>query len=450
MTSALQKPLLLVNARIVNEGRIFDADVRIEGERIALIGPQLSADGAEVVDLAGCFLLPGLIDDQVHFRDPGMPHKATIATESRAALAGGVTSFFDMPNTSPATVDLDQLRAKRGIAGETSHANWAFYLGATNTNIEEVRRVGPELACGVKVFMGASTGNMLVDDPDTLDRIFADAPVPVAVHCEDTPMILEAERRFRERYGDDVPITAHPEIRSAEACFKSSSMAVDLARRHGTQLHVLHLTTERELALFSPGAVEDKNITVEACVHHLWFDQTDYPALGTRIKCNPAIKRPEDRAALLEAVRNGTIDVIATDHAPHTLEEKARPYFEAPAGLPLVQHLLPALLELHSQGEFTLELIVEKTAHNPARRFRVIDRGFIREGYFADLVAVNPDARTQVSDDNVLYRCGWSPFAGQTFRGAVQMTILNGQPVYRDGQIVGAPRGQALQFGRCR
>jgi dihydroorotase len=450
MTSAPQRPLLLVNARIVNEGRIFDADVRIEGERIALIGPQLSANGAEVVDLAGSFLLPGLIDDQVHFRDPGMPHKATIATESRAALAGGVTSFFDMPNTSPATVDLAQLRAKRGIAGETSHANWAFYLGATNTNIEEVRRVGPELACGVKVFMGASTGNMLVDDPDTLDRIFADAPVPVAVHCEDTPMILEAERRFRERYGDDVPITAHPEIRSAEACFKSSSMAVDLARRHGTQLHVLHLTTERELVLFSPGAVEDKNITVEACVHHLWFDQTDYPALGTRIKCNPAIKRPEDRAALLEAVRNGTIDVIATDHAPHTLEEKARPYFEAPAGLPLVQHLLPALLELHSQGEFTLELIVEKTAHNPARRFRAIDRGFIREGYFADLVAVNLEGQTQVSDQNVLYRCGWSPFAGQTFRGAVQMTILNGQPVYRDGQIVGAPRGQALQFGRCR
>ncbi len=443
----MSRPLVLVNARVVNDGAIVEADVRVEGRRIARIGAQLPTDGAEVIDLAGRHLLPGLIDDQVHFRDPGMPHKATIATESRAALAGGVTSFFDMPNTSPATVDLEQLRAKREIAARTSHANYAFYLGATNTNLEQIRRVGPDLACGVKVFMGASTGNMLVDDPQALEGIFAGASVPVAVHCEDTPMILEAERSYRERFGEDVPIAAHPLIRSAEACFKSSSMAVDLAKKHGTQLHVLHLTTARELALFEAGHVRDKRITVEACVHHLWFDETSYPMLGTRIKCNPAIKRTQDRDALVAAVCSGVIDVIATDHAPHTLEEKARSYFQAPAGLPLVQHLLPTLLEMHHRGQFSLELIVEKTAHNPALRFGVVDRGFIREGCYADLVVLDLDGRTEVSDDNVLYRCGWSPFAGETFRGSVSMTLLNGEVVFRDGGIVGSPRGMALEFG---
>ena len=439
--------LVLRNGRLVSDGQIVEADLLIEGERIARIGPAAAPAGAEVIDLDGRYVLPGLIDDQVHFREPGQPAKGTIESESRAAIAGGVTSFLDMPNNSPPAVTLDAVAAKRASAARTSYANHGFYLGATNTNLDEIRRASAAEVCGIKVFMGASTGNMLVDDSATLERIFAEAQVPVAAHCEDTPMILAAERRFRERYGDDVPIAAHPEIRSAEACFASSSRAVELARRHGTRLHVLHLSTERELELFEPGPIDGKRITAEVCVHHLWFEQSAYARLGARIKCNPAIKTIRDRDALVRAVVEDRIDVIATDHAPHTLEEKGRGYFEAPSGLPLVQHSLAMLLEQHRAGLFGLTTIVEKAAHNPARLFRIVDRGFIREGYYADLAVVDLGATSTVTTDSVLYRCGWSPLEGTTFHSAVQLTVLNGRIAYRNGVLSPERLGRPLEFG---
>jgi len=439
--------LVLRNGRLVSDGQIVEADLLIEGERIARIGPAAAPAGAEVIDLDGRYVLPGLIDDQVHFREPGQPAKGTIESESRAAIAGGVTSFLDMPNNSPPAVTLDAVAAKRASAARTSYANHGFYLGATNTNLDEIRRASAAEVCGIKVFMGASTGNMLVDDSATLERIFAEAQVPVAAHCEDTPMILAAERRFRERYGDDVPIAAHPEIRSAEACYASSSRAVELARRHGTRLHVLHLSTERELELFEPGPMDGKRITAEVCVHHLWFEQSAYARLGARIKCNPAIKTIRDRDALVRAVVEDRIDVIATDHAPHTLEEKGRGYFEAPSGLPLVQHSLAMLLEQHRAGLFGLTTIVEKAAHNPARLFRIVDRGFIREGYYADLAVVDLGATSTVTTDSVLYRCGWSPLEGTTFHSAVQLTVLNGRIAYRNGVVSPERLGRPLEFG---
>ncbi|HZF30462.1 MAG TPA: dihydroorotase [Gammaproteobacteria bacterium] len=438
--------LALINARLVNEGRIVDADVLIRGERIERVGAGALPPGAAVVDLAGKHLLPGLIDDQVHCREPGLTHKATLATESLAAICGGVTSFLDMPNTRPPTADRALLAAKRAIAAATCYANYGFYLGATNDNLEEIKAVGPDDACGIKVFMGASTGNMLVDDPGTLEEIFAGAHLPIATHCEDSPLIWENERRFRERYGDNVPIEAHPLIRSAEACYKSSSLAVDLARRHGTRLHVLHLSTARELDLFEAGPIAGKRITAEVCAHHLWFEQSSYATLGAKIKCNPAIKTAADREALRAAVRDGVIDVIATDHAPHTLEEKARPYFESPSGLPLVQHSLLMLLEQHRDGLFSLEQIVEKTAHNPAVLFGIVDRGFVREGHYADLVAVDLGGTTRVDAAQVRYKCGWSPLEGTEFHAAVDLTVQNGAIVYREGAPTGVRAAQALKF----
>ncbi|HEY8520343.1 MAG TPA: dihydroorotase [Gammaproteobacteria bacterium] len=438
--------LLLANGRLVNEGRIVEADLLIEGDRIARVGAGGVPAGAEVIDLAGRYVLPGLIDDQVHCREPGLTHKATIGSESRAAVAGGVTSFLDMPNTLPPTTDRARLEEKRRIAAASSHANYGFYLGATNDNLEEIKRVGPDLACGIKVFMGASTGNMLVDDPATLEGIFSGTALPVAAHCEDTPMIRAAEQRFRERYGDDVPMSAHPLIRSAEACYRSSSLAVELARRHGTRLHVLHLSTARELELFAPGPIDGKRITAEVCVHHLWFHDGRYADLGARIKCNPAIKTAADRAALLEAVATGRIDVIATDHAPHTLEEKGRGYFDAPSGLPLVQHSLLMLLDLHRQGFLTLPQIVEKAAHNPARLFGIVDRGFLREGYFADVAVVDLERTTTVTRKQILYRCGWSPLESAVLRAAVTLTLVNGRVAARNGVPEGEPHGRALEF----
>ncbi len=439
--------LQLVNAQLVNEGRIVATDVLIRDERIERIGAGAVPAGTTTIDLRGLHLLPGLIDDQVHCREPGLTHKATLATESLAALCGGVTSFLDMPNTQPPTTDRAALADKRRIAAATCHVNYGFYLGATNTNLEEVKRAGPEDACGVKVFMGASTGNMLVDDPATLEGIFAGARLPIATHCEFSPLIVENEKKYRERYGDAVPIEAHPLIRSEEACYRSSSLAVGLAKRHGARLHVLHLTTARELELFTPGPLEGKRITAEVCVHHLWFDESSYATLGTKIKCNPAIKTTADRDALRSAVNADRIDVIATDHAPHTLAEKARPYFEAPSGLPLVQHSLLMLLEQHAQGLFTLPKIVQKAAHNPALLFGIAERGFIREGYYADLVAVDLAGRTRVDAAQVLYKCGWSPFEGTEFRGRVALILLNGVPVFRDGQHIAGPRrAQALVF----
>ena len=439
--------ILLANAKLVNEGEVREVDVLIDGERISKVQPRVTAGaGFEVVDLEGRYLLPGLIDDQVHFREPGLTHKGSLATESRAAIRGGVTSVMEMPNTAPPTTDREALADKHRRAKGRCFSNYAFYLGATNDNLEEIRRITRSHACGIKVFMGASTGNMLVDDPAALEGIFADAPLPVATHCEDTPTILANEARFRAKYGESVPMSAHPLIRSAEACYRSSSLAVDLARRHGTRLHVLHLTTARELELFEPGPLADKRITAEVCVHHLWFDESRYADLGSRIKCNPAIKSRDDRDGLLEAVRDGRIDVIATDHAPHTLEEKSRPYFEAPAGLPLVQHSLQMLMECHLSGEISLAGIAEKAAHNPADLFGVVDRGFVREGYFADLVAVDIDEGEAVTGDSLEYKCGWSPLEGQRFNSSVHMTMLNGEVVFRDGRLAERPLGRRLEF----
>jgi dihydroorotase len=439
--------LLLANAQVVNEGRITATDVLVRGDRIERIGAGALPAGTTTIDLEGLHLLPGLIDDQVHCREPGLTHKATLATESLAAVYGGVTSFLDMPNTQPPTTDRAALEDKRRIAAATCHVNYGFYLGATNTNLEEIKRVGPSDACGVKVFMGASTGNMLVDDPATLEGIFAEARVPIAAHCEYSPLIWENEKRYRERYGDAVPIEAHPLIRSAEACYRSSSLAVSLAKRHDARLHVLHLTTARELELFDAGPIEGKRVTAEVCAHHLWFDESSYATLGTKIKCNPAIKTAADRAALRAAVVEDRIDVIATDHAPHTLEEKGRGYFEAPSGLPLVQHSLLMLLDQHADGLFTLPTIVEKAAHNPAVLFGIVERGFIREGYYADLVAVDLKAATRVDAAQIRYKCGWSPFEGTEFRGGIVMTVLNGVAVFRDGRPVAGPRAaRALEF----
>lgn len=438
---------LLVNGTIVNEGRIYAADILIDGDRISKIESSLSGASAdEVLDVGGCHVLPGLIDDQVHFREPGLTHKADIASESLAAVCGGVTSYMEMPNTSPPTTTVESLAEKRERAQGRSHANFAFYLGATNDNIEEIKRVSLGDACGIKVFMGASTGNMLVDDPATLERIFAEASLPVATHCEDSPTIWRNEAQFKERYGDDVPMECHPQIRSAEACYKSSSLAVELAKRFGTRLHVLHLTTEREMSLFEVGPIEGKHITAEVCVHHLWFDESSYADLGARIKCNPAIKRREDREALVAAVRDDRIDVIATDHAPHTLEEKQEKYFAAPAGLPLVQHSLQMLLDQYRRGIFTLEQIVRKAAHNPARLFRVKDRGFLREGCYADIAVVNLDRPERVSTDNVRYKCGWSPLEGVELGASLVMTLVNGKVIVRNGEVLAEPGGRPLEF----
>lgn len=439
--------ILLVNATLVNEGRIFESDILLDGDRIASIDTGLSAGSAdEVIDVQGCHVLPGLIDDQVHLREPGLTHKATIASESRAAICGGVTSFMEMPNTSPPTTDRAALGDKYARAAGRSFANFAFYLGATNDNLEELQRVTSADACGIKIFMGASTGNMLVDDHDVLEKIFANAALLVATHCEDSPTIRANEERFRKRFGEDVPISAHPEIRSAEACYKSSSFAVELAKRHATRLHVLHLTTARELELFDPGPVETKHITAEVCVHHLWFDESRYADQGARIKCNPAIKTAEDRDGLIRGVQQDLIDVIATDHAPHTRQEKEQTYFKAPAGLPLIQHSLQMLLQQYHGGVFTLEEIVTKVAHNPARLFRVVDRGFLREGYYADLVVVDLSRPYDVTPETLLYKCGWSPLEGVTFSSSIVATVVNGAVVFKDGVILDEPRGRALEF----
>lgn len=441
--------ILITNAMIVNDFEVFHADVLIREGRIDTIGGDLGSRPADrVIDAAGKLLMPGLIDDQVHFREPGLTHKGDIGSESRAAVAGGITSFMEMPNTQPTTTDLDALEEKRAIAARTSYANYAFYLGATNTNIESVKSLDPYKTCGVKVFMGASTGDMLVDDPRTLEKIFAESPILVATHCEDTPTIVANEARFREQFDNDVSMRHHADIRSREACLKSSSLAVGLAKRHGTRLHVLHLTTADEMTLFSKAPADHKSITAEVCAHHLFFNSSAYDTHGTRIKCNPAIKLETDRQALLQALRDGRLDVIATDHAPHTLEEKQHAYFQAPSGLPLVQDALPSLLEHYHRGDLTLPLIVEKTSHAVARLFNLKDRGYIREGYWADLVLVDLDKPHTVEAEKTLARCGWSPFEGYRFQSTVDLTILNGQIVYHNGQVVDPPCGLPLEFDR--
>lgn len=442
--------ILIKNARMVNEGAITEGDMLIRNGRIERIEAEIRVGNAHLIDATGMTLMPGMIDDQVHFREPGVTHKADIATESRAALAGGITSFFDMPNTKPQTVTLDALEEKFALAAGKSWGNYAFYLGGTNDNIEQIRRLDPNQTCGIKVFMGASTGNMLVDDPDILEAIFRDAPTLVATHCEDTPTILANESRYREAYGEQIPMRFHPLIRSEEACWKSSSMAVDLARRHGTRLHVLHLTTARELELFDVGPVAAKRVTAEACVHHLYFSDADYARRGSLIKCNPAIKTAEDRAALREALADDRVDVIATDHAPHTWEEKQDPsYFKAPAGLPLVQHALCMALELVHDDDLGIEQLVHKTSHAPATLFGIRERGYLREGYWADLVLVDMHKPQTVIRDDILYKCGWTPLEGDTLRSSVMMTFVNGELKYDQGGFIGAPGGQRLGFGRA-
>lgn len=444
MTSTLIK-----NARIVNEGSVQQADLRIVDQRIAKIDAHIEAQaGDTIVDADGAYLLPGMIDDQVHFREPGLTHKGTIASESRAAVAGGITSFMEMPNVAPATTTIEALEDKFALAAEAAYANYSFYLGATEDNLAEIKRLDPKSHCGVKVFMGASTGNLLVESPKALEDIFRESPVLIVTHCESGPVI--AKNRAR-RLMDNAPLTIHdhPILRDDEACYASSSYAVSLAKKYSSQLHVLHITTEKELALFEAGPVEGKSITAEACVHHLWFSADDYAERGNRIKCNPAIKYNSDRAALLNALSTGQIDIIATDHAPHTLEEKQVEYDKAPAGLPLVQHALLTLLDHVHHGRMTMEQVVEKNAHNPAIRYAIQDRGFIREGYYADLVLVDRSSTTDVSDENTLYHCQWSPFAGHQFHAAIKQTWVNGHSMFVDGNINQAPSAaMRLSFNR--
>lgn len=442
--------LLIVNANIVNEGQIVEADVLIRDGRIAALGKHLSAPGVAVLDAAGRHLLPGMIDDQVHFREPGMTHKADMATESCAAVAGGITSFMDMPNTIPNTLTSAILNDKKQLAAGRAAGNYAFYLGASNDNLEAIKALNPRDACGIKVFMGASTGNMLVDDPEVLEKIFTHAPTLISAHCEDTPTIMENEESFRSIYGDNIPFSLHPTIRSEAACYKSSSMAMELAKRCGTRLHILHISTAKEAEMFADIPLKDKRITAEACVHFLHFADEDYASKGALIKCNPAIKTAEDRAGIIQALLDGRLDVIGTDHAPHTWEEKHNPsYFKAPSGLPLVQHALPLVLEHYQDGIFTLEFIVEKTSHAVAEMFNIKERGYIREGYWADLVLVDLEKPFTATHANSLSKCGWTPFDGYEFRSSIAATLVNGQLVWQDGKLLDvAPVGMALEFER--
>jgi dihydroorotase len=440
---------LITNAEMVNEGRRGIGDVSIRDGRIHRIGSNLIArSGDRVLDAKGRWLLPGMIDDQVHFREPGLTHKADIESESRACLAGGITSYMEMPNTRPPATNRLALEAKYTRAAEVSRVNYAFYLGATNDNLDDIRRLDPLAAPGIKVFMGASTGNMLVDDPATLDAIFRDAPVPIITHCEDTPTILANEEKARAIWGEDVPPEKHPLIRSREACVKSTTLAIALARRHGTRLHVLHISTADECALFEPGPVAGKRITAETCVHYLHFSDADYAELGNRIKCNPAIKTAADRDAITRALAEGRIDVLATDHAPHLASEKAEPYFRAPSGLPLVQYALQCAIERVLDGKLTLERVVEAVSHAPATLFDVHERGYLREGYHADLVLVDPQKPHSVNAADVLSKCGWSPFEGYTFRSSIAATFINGKLAWHEGELDDSVRGQRLEFAR--
>jgi dihydroorotase len=444
--------ILIKNGTIINEGKSFHSDLLIIDELISAIGvidyKKIPAS-TRVIDATGLLLMPGVIDDQVHFREPGLTHKGDIHSESRAAVAGGVTSFMDMPNTNPQTVSVEILNQKYIIGSENSLANYSFYIGATNNNLNEVMNVDPGKVCGIKLFMGSSTGNMLVDDETALKELFSKALIPVTAHCEDEPTIRKNSEIYRLKYGDDVPVSMHPLIRSREACYLSSSHAVNLAKEYNTRLHILHLSTADELKLFSNELpLNRKRITGEVCVHHLWFEESSYDELGNMIKWNPAIKTRFDRDALINGVNNNIIDIVATDHAPHTLEEKKNSYFKAPSGGPLVQHTLVAMLELWHRKIFSLGKIVEMMCHNPAILFNIKKRGFIREGYKADLCLVNPESSWTVTRENILYKCGWSPFEDQTFSSKVVYTIINGTVVFDNGVINEDYRGQRLLFER--
>ncbi|WP_017903022.1 dihydroorotase [Pseudomonas asplenii] len=442
--------LLIRNARVVNEGREFDADVRVINGRIDTIAAEIGNARADVeIDADGDWLLPGMIDDQVHFRDPGAPTKGSIHSESRAAVAGGITSYMDMPNTRPATLTLDALADKKRRAASASVANYGFHFGVSHDNLDTVAALDPRQVAGVKVFMGASTGNMLVDDPHILERLFAEVPTLLLAHCEHTPTIDTRLKNLKELLGGSIPPAAHPLIRNVDACYRSSSLAVELARKHGTRLHVLHLTTERELELFEDRPMSEKRITAEVCLHHLLFDEDDYPRLGNRIKCNPAIKRRSDRDALRRALLSDRLDVIGSDHAPHTWEEKQRPYEEAPSGLPLVQHALPALMELVADNVLPLTTLVEKTSHRVADLFAIAERGYLREGYWADLVLLNRQPWPRpVAAEPILYECGWTPFIDHRLRHHVSTTVVSGQLAWHAGRLHDGCQGLPLQFLR--
>lgn len=441
--------ILIKAATVVNENKQFVADVLVKDGLIEKIAPQIEAQADKVINAEGLHLLPGAIDDQVHFREPGLTHKADIHTESRAAVAGGITSFMEMPNTVPNTLTQELLEDKYQIAAQNSLANYSFFMGASNNNLDEVLKTDVKNVCGIKVFMGSSTGNMLVDNPTTLEHLFAQAPMLIATHCEDETTIKNNLAHYKELMGNDIPVKLHPVIRSEEACYLSSSMAVALAKKHNTRLHILHISTEKETHLFdNTTPLKDKRITAEACIHHLWFSNKDYETKGNLIKWNPAVKTEHDRDGILKAVLDGRIDVIATDHAPHTIEEKAQPYLHAPSGGPLVQHALVAMLELYHHQKITLEQIAEKMAHNVAICFQVEKRGFIREGYFADLVLVDLNKPWQVNKENILYKCGWSPFEGTTFRSSVRHTIVSGNLAWSEGKFVSDISGRRMSFER--
>ncbi|MBK8955454.1 MAG: dihydroorotase [Saprospiraceae bacterium] len=441
--------LIIKNALIINEGKQFYGDVLVSGSRIERIDTSISTSNEEIYDANGLCLLPGCIDDQVHFREPGLTHKADIYNESRAAVAGGVTSFMEMPNTVPQTLDAELLEEKYAMASRNSLANYSFYMGASNHNLENVLGVDYSQVCGIKVFMGSSTGDMLVDNEKTLENLFRNAPVLIATHCEDEATVRQNLQYYQQQYGEELNASMHPKIRSREACYISSSLAVSLAKKYNTRLHILHLTTKEELALFESSIpLAEKRITAEVCVHHLFFTDADYESLGNKIKCNPAIKSESDRLALAAALEAGILDVVATDHAPHTLEEKEKPYLQAPAGLPLVQHSLLLMLSLSEKYNWSLPFIVEKMCHHPAICFRVKERGYIREGYYADLVLVDPECQTKVNRDELLYKCKWSPLEAGSLKGAIKSTWVNGFQVF-DGQSVHTPQqGMRLQFDR--
>jgi dihydroorotase len=444
------KGIVIKNAKIVNEGKIFEGDVLIQDDLIVEVGENISVKpDFKVIDAEGHYLMPGAIDDQVHFREPGLTHKGDIASESRAAVAGGITSFIEQPNTVPNAVTQELLEEKYQIASQTSYANYGFMMGGTNDNLEEILKTNPKNVPGLKLFLGSSTGDMLVDSSESLEKIFSSTKLLIAVHSEDETTVKSNLEKFKAEYGDDIPVKFHPEIRSVEACYKSTVRVIDLAKRTGARLHVFHISTAKELDLFTNKLpLEQKQITAEVCIHHLWFSDEDYLTKGNLIKWNPAVKSANDRKALWEALLDGRIDVIATDHAPHTLEEKSKSYVSAPSGGPLVQHAVVAMFEAFHQGKISIEKIVEKMCHNPARIFKIEKRGFIKPGYYADLVLVNPSQPWTVNRDNILYKCGWSPFEGTNFKSRITHTFVNGQLVYENSKVKEIRAGKRMLYNR--
>ena len=441
--------ILIKNACVVNQNKIFSSDVLIQNQKIYKVAKNIDTVADKVIDADGLFLIPGIIDDQVHFREPGLTHKATISTESKAAIAGGITSFMEMPNTKPQALTQELLEDKFKIASKNSLANFSFFMGASNDNLDEILKTNPKNVGAIKIFMGSSTGNMLVDNKKVLEEIFSKSKMPIAVHCEDEDTIKHNLSIAIKKYGKKIPIDEHPKIRSVEACYKSSKLAVELAKKHNTRLHVFHVSTEKEIELFENNSeLSSKKITAEVCIHHLYFDEDDYQSKGSLIKWNPAVKKSTDRKALLRALINNKIDVIATDHAPHTIEEKKKNYLDAPSGGPMVQHALNVMLDFYQKGEISLEKIVEKMCHNPAICFNIQKRGFIKEGYYADLVLIDLNKSWKVNKDNILYKCKWSPFENKVFKGKVTHTLVNGNIVYENGIFDENKKGMRLLFDR--